>query len=264
MAEENRGDRSGGRSDGRNRRRRYYKRKGGDRQGMGEGQGGAPQPTAQASNQGGSQSGGQPSGQRESQKSNEAKSGAQQSQRSQKNGQQGQQHAQNAQQLADSGRARGVRKRRRSRSRRGDFRPESPLPIEKDQEYIAPRSVYVYTHVARPSNRDAYEFRSEHFSRVGHTLDDYQVDLSLIFDVPRPDFGAKVAAAFSEMEEAGDIATEARFQPWVEFIEGGVKPAQTVEPASQAADAPVETQPVHNDAQADGQSDVLGEDHASA
>jgi hypothetical protein len=218
MAEENRGDRSGSRSDGRNRRRRYYKRKGGDRQGSpaaGEGQGSAEQPAAQSS--------GQPVGQRGEQRTNEARQGGQSQPRQQKNGTSTQQSGQSAQQFADSGRTRGVRKRRRSRARRGEFRPETPLSIEKDQEYIAPKSVYVYTHVARPSSRESYEFRSEHFSRVGHTLDDYQVDLTLIFDTPRPDFGAKVAAAFSDMEAAGDIATEARFQPWVEHIEGEVK-----------------------------------------
>jgi len=250
MAEENRNDRNGNRSDGRNRRRRYYKRKGG------EGQGSSSQPAAQASSQTGNQSGSQ----REGQKSGESKNGGQGQQRQQKSGQPAQQHAPSAQQYAESGRARGVRKRRRSRSRRGEFRPETTLPIEKDQEYIAPKSVYVYTHVARPSSRDAYEFRSEHFSRVGHTLDDYQVDLTLIFDTPRPDFGAKVATAFTEMEEAGDIATEARFQPWVEYMEGGVKPAPASAEVEVAAYVPPEPAATVVDASAqESQPEVVAE-----
>lgn len=219
MAEESR---SGGRSEGRNRRRRYYKRKSGGQQGVNAGgqetQGiVAPGDSADASGQPANQHGARGSGGQGSQPQGQ--------QRSQKGSANPPHDSNLASASTVEGRTRGVRKRRRSRSRRGDFRPETPLPTEKDQEYIAPRSVYVYTHVARPSSRESYEFRSEHFSRVGHTLDDYTVDLSIIFDVPRPNFGVEVARAYADMEAAGDIATEARFQPWVEYLDGEKRPA---------------------------------------
>jgi len=76
-----------------------------------------------------------------------------------------------------------VRKaRRRSRSRQR-FAEEARSPVvEMDVAYVAPKSVYVYEHSAHPELRDAaYEFRPDHFSKVGHKLDDYQIDLSKLF-----------------------------------------------------------------------------------
>lgn len=201
MAEENKPGRSDGRG---NRRRRYFKRRSDKAEGA---QSATPQAGgAQASpgtqqgaprNQGGgANAGGQAKGQSQQNKPQQITSAS-----------------------AESGRARGVRKRRRSRARRGEFRTETPISTEHDVAYVAPSNVFVYTHVARPSSRESYEFRSEHFSKHGHTLEDYTIDLSVIFDAPRPDFGAGVAKAFEEMEARGDVATEARFQQWIEHAD---------------------------------------------
>ncbi len=51
---------------------------------------------------------------------------------------------------------------------------------ERETEYQPPTSVFIYTHIVRPSS-GAYEFRSEHFSKVGRTLDDYQIDIDPLF-----------------------------------------------------------------------------------
>ncbi len=46
---------------------------------------------------------------------------------------------------------------------------------------MPPQDVFIYSYAAHPEMRDAYEFRPEHFSRVGRTLADYQIDLTKIF-----------------------------------------------------------------------------------
>ena len=46
---------------------------------------------------------------------------------------------------------------------------------------MAPQSVYIYEHSVHPELRDSYEFRPDHFSKVGRTLNDYQIDLSKLF-----------------------------------------------------------------------------------
>lgn len=77
----------------------------------------------------------------------------------------------------------GRRRRRRSRSER----PEETVPVREsilatiDQEYKPPKSVFVYTYVLRPGAPAAYEFRAEHFSRVGRRLEDFEIDLSPLF-----------------------------------------------------------------------------------
>lgn len=83
------------------------------------------------------------------------------------------------------------RRRRRTRGKGGNGvtqRNETPVIEDKvdTDNYVAPTTVYVYTHVSRPgSARDSYEFRSEHFSKVGRRLEEYEIDLSKIFpDAP--------------------------------------------------------------------------------
>lgn len=79
-------------------------------------------------------------------------------------------------------RSRNVRRRRKGKSRRPEGRSEAaPIAAARDPEYVPPKDVYIYTHTVRPAGTGAYEFRSEHFSRVGHTLDDYSVDISSLF-----------------------------------------------------------------------------------
>ena len=100
---------------------------------------------------------------------------------------------------APANRARKARRRARSRQRYDDNRT---VNLEAEVAYIAPKSVYVYEHSVHPELRDAYEFRPDHFSKVGRTLADYQIDLSKLFPgdmagdgtpvmntmLPRPEF----------------------------------------------------------------------------
>jgi hypothetical protein len=82
---------------------------------------------------------------------------------------------------SSGGRA-GVRRRRRNKNHRGDARTDQPvIPAAREPDYVPPQSVFVYTHIVRPGTQ-GYEFRSEHFSTVGRTLDDYEIDLSSLFD----------------------------------------------------------------------------------
>lgn len=82
-------------------------------------------------------------------------------------------------------RARVSRRKRRGRNRKsGDVRLETAtVSSERDVEYRPPDSVLIYTHVVRPSS-GVYEFRGEHFSSVGRTLDDYQIDIDSLFAQP--------------------------------------------------------------------------------
>lgn len=79
---------------------------------------------------------------------------------------------------ASANKARKARRRARSRQRYDDNRPSN---LEAEVAYVAPQSVYIYEHSVHPELRDAYEFRPEHFSKVGRTLSDYQIDLSKLF-----------------------------------------------------------------------------------
>ena len=71
-------------------------------------------------------------------------------------------------------------RRRRRRSRSSGYTGPS-IVQEIDTNYVPPESVYVYTHVLRPDQRDNYAFRSELAHGTGRTLDDFRIDLSLIF-----------------------------------------------------------------------------------
>lgn len=138
-------ERGGGR--GRKGKRRYFQPK---KENKATGQGGQPQP----GNQGGQSQGGQPQG-------------------NQSHG--GQRPVDNK---APANKARKARRRARSRQRYDDNRS---VNLEAEVAYIAPKSVYVYEHSVHPELRDAYEFRPDHFSKVGRTLADYQIDLSKLF-----------------------------------------------------------------------------------
>lgn len=100
----------------------------------------------------------------------------------------------------NANRQRKARRKARSRQRPQDeMRGQS---AEADVAYIAPKSVFIYTHSAHPEMRDSYEFRPDHFSSVGRRLDDYQIDISSLFaadasgadelplmrSLPKPDF----------------------------------------------------------------------------
>jgi hypothetical protein len=84
------------------------------------------------------------------------------------------------------------------------------VAAERDVEYVPPLSVFIYTHTVRPDMRESYEFRSEHFSKVGHSLEEYGIDVSPLFDESaRVDYGAAVAQAFADMgPEPEEIAVD--------------------------------------------------------
>lgn len=88
------------------------------------------------------------------------------------------------------------RQRRRRRTRR-ESPADGPADLGGkvvDLDYVAPASVFIYTHIVRSGLRDmGYEFRSERFgdTGVGRRLEDYRLDLSVLF----PEEGAAVPDA---------------------------------------------------------------------
>jgi hypothetical protein len=79
-----------------------------------------------------------------------------------------------------------ARRRRRSRNRSGPPVDPKLEPVVVENlldygDYQPPVATFIYTHVSRPSNRDSYEFRAEHFSKVGRRLEDYEIDLSQLY-----------------------------------------------------------------------------------
>lgn len=79
-----------------------------------------------------------------------------------------------------STRSRKAKRRAHSRQRPAE-ETRTPGVTEADVAYVPPTSVFVYTHSANPDLRDSYEFRPEHFSSVGRRLEDYQIDISKLF-----------------------------------------------------------------------------------
>ena len=99
------------------------------------------------------------------------------------------------------------RRRRKSKGRRGGegVREQAPLTQAQEINYEPPTSVYIYTHIVRPAGSGNYEFRAEHFSKLGRTLDDYAIDVSPLFDeaaraAARPNMG-EIFADFDMGEE---------------------------------------------------------------
>jgi hypothetical protein len=84
------------------------------------------------------------------------------------------------------------RERRRRRRMRAKQRGqnETPAPVVEDILKDLPPLVpaFVYTHVLRPSMRDSFEFRTEHFSKVTRKLEDFHIDLSPLY----PDGGDEI------------------------------------------------------------------------
>lgn len=74
------------------------------------------------------------------------------------------------------------RRRRRMRAKQrgpNDATPPVRENVLKDLPPLVP--AFVYTHVLRPAMRDAFEFRTEHFSQVTRQLEDFHIDLSPLY-----------------------------------------------------------------------------------
>jgi hypothetical protein len=104
------------------------------------------------------------------------------------------------------------RRRRRNKSRSQSTTPRTDQLntfVELDTSYSAPNAVFIYTHVIRPDTRESYEFRSERFSNVGRTLEEFDIDVSELFKEPES-LGARIATAFASMspDEDSDDETE--------------------------------------------------------
>ena len=85
----------------------------------------------------------------------------------------------------DDNQRRARRNRRRRRSGSGDSgKQEKVAPVISaiENDYVAPTSFYVYTHIVRSQDvRDSYEYRHERLTGGGRTLEDFRIDLSSLF-----------------------------------------------------------------------------------
>lgn len=93
------------------------------------------------------------------------------------------------------------RRRRMKMKQRGqaDAAPERVVEdIMKDLPSLKP--VFVYTHVIRPSARDSYEFRTEHFAKVTRRLEDFNIDLSPFYHMVEEDAARLAARTRAEAE----------------------------------------------------------------
>ena len=78
--------------------------------------------------------------------------------------------------------ARARRRRRRRRDRVEPIVEEPTINVANDlEDYVEPTDVYVYTHVVRPYYQDSYEFRGDQFSKQGRQIEDYHIDISMLF-----------------------------------------------------------------------------------
>ena len=159
---------------GRKGRRRYFQPK---RDGKSQSSGG--QSTGQSTAQGGAQSGQSPRAQ-ENNRRGEGK-------RSEGRRDDGKRSDEARSKRSDA------RRRARSRQRYDDSKcSDRATNLEAEVAYVAPQSVYIYEHSVHPELRDSYEFRPDHFSKVGRTLADYQLDLSKLFPGAIADDGTPV------------------------------------------------------------------------
>jgi hypothetical protein len=147
------------------------------------------------------------------------------------------------------------RRRRMKMKQRGQADAAAERVVEdimKDLPSLKP--VFVYTHVIRPSVRDSYEFRTEHFGKVTRRLEDFNIDLMPFFRSVEED-EARLAAR--ERAEAAGIDPDAwdddLDEDWDdedenEDEESGDDTAPAAGPTAEAGDAdPVDLDPTDND-----------------
>ncbi len=104
------------------------------------------------------------------------------------------------------------RRRRRSKGRRSgaEARVEVAVaPIDINDNIALPPSIFIYTYTVLPDSKESYEFRSEHFSTVGRTLEDYNIDISSLFR-QEESAASRIAAAFANMEPDDEDDAPAR------------------------------------------------------
>ncbi len=78
-------------------------------------------------------------------------------------------------------RARSQRRRRRNRSSKRSTPKQDESQTTLKIDYVAPESVFIYTHVSRMDLRDSgYEYRPDHFSHSARQLEDFRIDISSI------------------------------------------------------------------------------------
>jgi hypothetical protein len=101
------------------------------------------------------------------------------------------------------------RRRRRMRAKQrgqSETTTTSEPAVENTLKDLPPLvPAFVYTHVLRPSVRDTFEFRTEHFSKVTRKMEDFHIDLSPLY----PDGGDEIKGVGYmpplELKEGDDV-----------------------------------------------------------
>lgn len=115
---------------------------------------------------------------------------------------------------------RAGRRRRRTRSRAAGATPKveqvTAESIVNLADYQPPTDVFIYTHITRPGSRDSYEFRAEHFSKVGRRLEDYNIDLSVLFAGRDPGEGGEPPPLVSSWATATQPTEGSLMEAWTD------------------------------------------------
>lgn len=115
-----------------------------------------------------------------------------------------------------------LRRRRRRRARKDGPQESQVEPIGDitDLDYVPPSSVFIYTHIVRSGARDAaYEFRSERFgaTSIGRRLEDYRLDLSVLFPEDKPTAEGEPKAATPAVAA---VVVDDRFSDYDDYDDG--------------------------------------------
>lgn len=126
------------------------------------------------------------------------------------------------------------RRRRRSRQEQSELVTtvsESTLDAIA-HDYVAPKSVFIYTHVSRPANQGMSEYRAEHFTKAGRRLEDFSIDLSILFG----DNKQKGRANEGELAE-GEVRKKSWQEEWEDAGREEIIAEPVTPPTPKAGDA---------------------------
>jgi hypothetical protein len=101
------------------------------------------------------------------------------------------------------------RRRRRLKAKQKPYLDNRAAPaIEPPEpEETTLKAAFIYTHVIRPSVRDSFDFRTEHFSKVSRRLEDFKIDLSSLFEPEESGSdGPRLKSSIGPMQPASDDA----------------------------------------------------------
>lgn len=114
------------------------------------------------------------------------------------------------------------RRRRRAKAERQGYAESVAAEAQMDDlNFQPPASVFIYTHVIRPAAGGSYEFRPDPFSKISRRLEDFHIDLSVLFPeggearfmTPRPEPGWASGLDDDSDDDSGEIEDDLYGKP---------------------------------------------------